>query len=197
MDKHRLKNSISLRRLNNSLSVLVVLLSMYILVMPFSGTLSWWAQNNVAVLKPKPLPPVARSKQDIPNQDLLIIPSIRLDLPINQGPNASTLSKGLWIIPKTSTPDLGSNTVIAGHVVTYLGKGVFYDLNHVNPGDPITLYWQQKEYNYKVVSKTVVLPTDLSVEASSKKPMLTLYTCTLWTYTHRVIVQAELRSVVK
>lgn len=103
---------------------------------------------------------------------------------------------GSWHIPGTSSPDKGGNTVIAGHRYTYSGSGIFYHLDKVRVGDPIYIYWQHKRYSYTVKSIHVVAPTDVAIEAPTKRAQLTLYTCTpMWTFSHRLVVVAVLTGV--
>lgn len=112
---------------------------------------------------------------------------------INTGPTIRELRKGVWLIPKTSTPDKASNTVMAGHRFTYAGPAVFYFLDKVQLDDMITIDWQSKEYTYKVSTIKEVPPTAVEIQNPSEKPMLTLYTCTpLWSAKNRLVVQAML-----
>ena len=53
--------------------------------------------------------------------DRLLIPKIGVNAPIVESSNANYgLSKGSWLVPNTSTPDKGGNTVITGHRFKYL-----------------------------------------------------------------------------
>ncbi len=55
------------------------------------------------------------------------------------------------------------------------------------------MFWQGKQYVYKVASVSVVPPSDGSVEDNTAQAELTLYTCTpLWSPTHRLVVVADL-----
>ena len=103
------------------------------------------------------------------------------------------LRLGVWRRPNTSTPDGGGNTVIVGHRFTYAaGAAVFYNLDKIQVNDPITLTWHGRAYIYKVTETKVVDPGELSVEAATQEPRLTLYTCTpLWTSKSRLVIVAE------
>ncbi len=46
-------------------------------------------------------------------------------------------------------------------------------------GDDITVYWDKKDYRYKITEVKTVKPNETSIEAPSKEPKLTIYTCTL------------------
>lgn len=106
------------------------------------------------------------------------------------------LDKGIWRYPKGSTPDKGGNTVLIGHRFTYTNpRGVFYYLNKVAIGDEIGVFWNSKEYLYKVTTITVVDPHNTSIEDATSDARLTLFTCTpLWLPKDRLVVVAELET---
>jgi len=127
----------------------------------------------------------------------VVIPSMILDQPILEGPVSQTykiLDNGIWRWPRGSTPDKGGNTVLIGHRFTYTNpRGVFYYLNKVSIGDEIGVFWNSKEYIYKVATINVVPPTDTAIEDSSTQPELTLFTCTpLLLPKNRLVVVADL-----
>lgn len=185
----------SLRTVNNILSFVVVALAVYIIVSPFMPAgLYWWRRH----ITPSSAPVVAaKQHKPIPKTDELIIPSIFLTEEIHEGNDTyNELKKGVWRVPSSSTPDKGSNTVIAGHRFYYTSTAVFYNLDKVTTGNPVSIYWSGKEYDYKVTSTEVVEPTDVAVQDPTDKPTLTLYTCTpLWTSRYRLVVKAELTGV--
>jgi LPXTG-site transpeptidase (sortase) family protein len=109
----------------------------------------------------------------------------------------------------SSRPGTGGNAVFAGHV-TWSGRGVFYDLAHVQPGDRITLRSVEgPELVYEVSNSFMVDPNDpasLSVMANTDRDMITIITCDgdfFYTgdpvfrgdYTHRRIVQGDLVAI--
>jgi sortase A len=187
------------RRANNILSVIAVLMAIYIIALPVLPQLSWWGGH----LFHKPDPAVVQVTQEsntpsqpIPSGMWLDIPRISLHEQIYTGLSIYELNKGVWHIPNTSTPDKGSNTVVAGHRFTYTSpKGIFYFLDKMQKDDRVTVGWQGTEYTYKVDDIKIVPPTDVSVQAPTKDNRFTFYTCTpLWTAQNRLIVQAELVS---
>jgi len=128
-------------------------------------------------------------------QNLLLIPEIGVKVPIVEGKDESALDKGAWRMPETSTPDKGSNTVITGHRWKFIppNEKTFYLLDKLEAGDKFTIYWENKKYEYKVVSISVVLPTDLSVLNPTADSVVTLITCTpLFSTAKRLIVVGEL-----
>jgi len=115
---------------------------------------------------------------------------------ILEGSTQSTLDKGIWHIPNSSTPDQGSNTVLAGHRYAYTTTAnSFYFLPNVKTGDRITVTWAGKTYTYKVAMTEVVGSDQTSVENPTSVPTLTLFTCTpLLTGANRFVVQAVLQQ---
>lgn len=180
------------RIINNLLSLVVVGLALVILVLPYLPQVSWWAGHNAPLIssaKPQEAP------TQIPKDNTLFIPKLGLTEIINEGQSLDTVDKGVWRLPQTSTPLLASNTVLVGHRFTYRGASVFYHLDKLTVGDVITTYWQGKTFNYRIVSSSVVPPTELVVEAPTDQPTLTLYTCTpLLTAQDRLVIRAILEG---
>ncbi|HJP96838.1 MAG TPA: class E sortase [Candidatus Saccharimonadales bacterium] len=185
-----------LARINTGLLLAIVLINAYVIVMPFLPALFFKAEKHSTVkqlqqkVSSKPGPITA-------NAETLIVPSMALDAPVNEGKTIATLRQGLWRLPYTSTPDKGGNTVIVAHRFTYTNpRGMFYHLDQVHVGDQIAVLWHGKKYVYKTTTTEVVPPTEVSVEAPTADSILTLYTCTpLWNPKDRLVVTASLESV--
>jgi sortase A len=179
-----------LRRFNDILSVLVILAGLYIVVAPFLP------QVERAINPPVPSKGVHATTKLVPSQNLLQIPRLGMVQLINTGHSTAELSKGVWLIPATSTPDHQSNTVMAGHRFTYAGPAVFYFLDKIQINDKIYVDWQRKEYTYKVAHIDVVPPSQTSVQLATPTPTLTLYTCTpLLTAKNRLVITSQLMGV--
>ena len=186
-------------RLNKALSAANIIIALYILIMPFFPSLLFWLHKKTAV------PPVIVSQVSAdnpvqpptPQGNRIIIPSILINEPINEGPTSATLSKGIWRIPTTSTPAQKGNTVMAGHVFTYYDpEGVFYNLSKVQVGDELAVYWEGDEYLYTVREVNVVPSTAIEIEAPTPNSQLTLYTCTpIWHPINRLVVISDLTKV--
>lgn len=97
-------------------------------------------------------------------------------------------------IKSSSTPDKGGNTVIVAHRAYYLsGPTTFYNLPKVQKDDEIELTWNKKVYKYNVSEIFETTANDTSIEESTGKPTLTLYTCTpLIDFSKRFVVRAIL-----
>ncbi|HSX46847.1 MAG TPA: class E sortase [Patescibacteria group bacterium] len=195
--KH-IANWITLRRLNNGLSVVVVVLALYIFLLPFLPELTWWAKHSAPLISKPVTTSVSIHKLPIPQDDRLVIPALDMDEKIYEGQSVYTVNKGVWIRPNASTPSEGSNTVMVGHRFTYTNpRGVFYYLDKLSPGDQIIVYWHGKAYIYEVQSESEVPPTDAGVEAPTPDSRLTLYTCTpLWSLKDRLVITAEFKEQV-
>ncbi len=190
----------SLSRLNLGLTVLIVLINLYILSAPLVPQLGlWWHRRQAKPVAGLPYKTqldqhsqTDQIRKTIPTDNRLVIPKIALDQHIYEGDSAYLVHKGVWARPKTSTPPNGSNTVLVGHRFTYSGPATFYSLDKVGVGDQIVLYWQGKEYDYKVSSTRVVPAVATEIEDQTKDPQLTIYTCTpIWSATDRLVVVAK------
>ena len=185
-----------LRLFNNVLSWIIVALCLYIIITPFWPNISYWWQSltgsQPALVKANSDPDKQAASEPIPQENTLVIPSINMQEVIYDGASIYTLNKGVWHIPKSSSPSKGSNTVLAGHRFTYRGAAVFYHLDKVKVGDSIVMYWEGKKYSYKVSRTYVVPPTAVEIEKPTTDARLTIYTCTpLWTSKSRLVIEAQ------
>jgi sortase A len=90
-----------------------------------------------------------------------------------------------------------ANVYIAGHRVGYPGTKsnlVFWDLNKLQDGDEILLTDSDgTRYTYKVFEKRIISPSEVGILRPVKgKNIVSLQTCTLPDYSHRLIVRGEL-----
>ncbi len=126
---------------------------------------------------------------------MLVIPTIGVYIDIVEGDSEEALSRGAWRRPNSSTPDKGGNTVITAHRFQYVppNNKTFYNLDKLEEGEKILIYWQEIEYIYQVDDIFVVTPIQLSIEENTEEDILTLYTChPLWTANNRYVVRASL-----
>lgn len=128
----------------------------------------------------------------------LFISKLGVNKPILQLPTINSLFREAMILPWTSTPDKGGNTVLVGHAY-YLKNGVyskstFYELDTMKAGDEITMNWKGKSYTYVVTEMKKVKPTDITVEDQTANPTLTIYSCGRFTNTMRTVVVATLKA---
>lgn len=211
------KTQMSLRKINNILLIVVILVNVYVLSVPILPQILYQIDKSQGkheqlqaligkTLTTKtdssgktttveaPPPPVDTGIKG--NQ--VIIPAMGLDQAIIEDNNVyRALDKGVWRWDLGSTPDQGGNTVLVGHRFTYTKpKGVFYFLDKVHEGDDIGMIWNDKMYLYKVTGTEIVPPSKTSILDPTDEPTLTIYTCTpLWSPKNRLVVTARLDSI--
>jgi len=129
----------------------------------------------------------------------LTVPKLGLkDLMVHDSLSEEKLAESAIHVPKTGFPwQQGANSYIAGHRMGFLGTGsflVFFRLNELASGDEIILEDSLgKEYLYRVTGSMVVTPQDVEVlEPVAGKSIISLQTCTLPTFSDRLVVQGEL-----
>ena len=136
----------------------------------------------------------------------LTVPDMRRvdGVPVYTGPpnDEAALHDGTLHVNSTGFPwQDGANVYIAGHRVGFPGTAsflVFNDLNRLEAGDEVVLTDANgTRYNYEVFEKFVVDPGAYAVtNPVPGKSIVSLQTCTLPNYSQRLVVQAELTSVV-
>ncbi len=184
-------------RFNNYLSVIVAMAAMYVIITPLLPNLSYRINGLLHIKRPLVRAAITdvggASNDTIVKDNILVVPSINLQEHIFEGNTEASINLGAWRRPKSSTPNRGSNTVIAGHRFYYSVASVFYNLDKIKVGDPIIVYWEGSKFRYTVNLITIVKPSAVEVESPTKEPVLTLYTCTpLWTARDRLIIRAKL-----
>lgn len=195
--------------LNHVLLLILVILSGYILFIPFlpefyeiynkafDRTKGYKYKSRLASSEIQSKKIDTQSLKKVPNDgDFMVIPKIGVDTPITEGIGPEALSKGVWRRPQSSTPDAGGNTVITGHRFLYAsGPKTFYHLDKMSLGDRFFIFWDGKEYDYEVEEIFTVTPDRVDIEDNTDRSIVTLYTCTpLWSATHRLVVRAKLIS---
>ena len=148
-----------------------------------------------------------------PTDNRIIIPKLGKSIPIVEmstehieGENWADLEKqiqeglqkGVVHYPGTARPDQNGNLFITGHSSYYPWdpgqfKDVFARLSKLEVGDEFIVYYDQKQYTYRIYDKFEVQPTNVDVLSQpSDKKMATLMTCTpVGTALRRLIIQAE------
>ncbi len=177
-----------------SVIILLFFLGLYFLISPFIPEINYFffGKNPVIPYQSKIAELVLgegekaqqNSEKVIPAGRRIVIPKIQVDMPIVDGPDEDSLLYGVWRRPLTGTINSG-NMVLTGH---RLGPGFlpseimktssFYNLDKVNVGDYIIIYWDGVEYDYQIYEAEEVPDTAVEIESPSKDHRLTLYTCT-------------------
>jgi sortase A len=125
---------------------------------------------------------------------LLSIPRMGMNgAAIVEGTDENQLQQGPGHYLGTPLPGQAGNAAIAGHRTTY--GAPFYNLNELQPGDPITVQTSQGTFTYNVVTSHVVLPSNTAVLDASTTPELTLTTCNpRYSAAQRLVVLAKLST---
>lgn len=133
-------------------------------------------------------------------KNMLVIPKIGVRMEIMGGNNSEyAWSKGAWLEPGTSTPDNGSNTVLSAHRFNYIPphERTLYLLHKLEPGDTFSVFWEGKEYRYRMNESRITSPYALEVLEPSEKSMITIYTCNpIFSTAERLVVTAELVEII-
>ncbi len=145
---------------------------------------------------------VAEFKSGLPKNEFdvspnrVIIPKIGVNAPIVVTENSEYgLSQGAWLVPNTSTPDKGGNTVITGHRFKYLPPHnlTFYLFHKLEKGDLVSIVWKERDYLYRIKETRIVEPTEVSIMDPTKEPTLTMFTChPIYSTEKRLVVVSEL-----
>lgn len=109
----------------------------------------------------------------IPRDIRLVIPKIAVDTQVFEGESERALESGVYHHVETADPGQDDNVAIAGHRV----RRAFTLLHQLEPGDPILLYWNGTEHDYRVDRVFAVGPEDTSILDPADQEQLTLYTC--------------------
>lgn len=123
-------------------------------------------------------------------QALLRIPSVKLVVPVFEGTSELNLNRGAGRIEGTARIGEAGNVGIAAH-----RDGFFRVLKDVRVGDTLLLERLTATQTYRVVSTTIVDPSEVSVLAPTTTQSVTLVTCYPFYYVgsapRRFIVRAQ------
>lgn len=190
------------------LEIIAVALVLYLLLLPVYPAVKYKAKfgfpdsreaaRDVELVKEQ----TAEFKSSFPASEYaispnrVIIPKIGVNAPIVVTDNSEWgLSQGAWLVPNTSTPNKGGNTVITGHRFKYLPPNnlTFYLFHKLEVGDLVSVIWDKDDYLYKIRETKIVPKTELSVLDNTEKPILTMFTChPIYSTEERIVIIADL-----
>lgn len=123
-------------------------------------------------------------------ENKVIIPKINVEVPvvydvpsISEKDLQSALERGVVHYPQSPVPGQNGNVVVVGHSSNNIFnhgkyKFAFVMLNRLQEGDTFMLNYSGQRYIYKIYSKKIVRPNDVSVLGPADKPATaTLITC--------------------
>lgn len=121
----------------------------------------------------------------------IVIPDINVDWPVVEGDGWEQLKQGIGHRVGSANPGERGNLVLSGHNDVY-GEP-FRELDKLDVGSHVLVHAGANAFRYVIKAKRIVPPTDLSVIASSRSPIVTLITCTPYRVdTMRLVVIGEL-----
>ena len=126
------------------------------------------------------------------------IPSVNIKGNIVEGKNETSLNRGFWFYPTSSSPGEKGNTVIIGHRFLKIppAQDTFFNLDKVKIGDKIKVSNDLFNLWYTVVDIKIVNPQNTSVLLQTNDYRITLITCTpLWSDKKRLIIVGMLDDV--
>lgn len=119
---------------------------------------------------------------------ILILPSIKEELPIIEGTDEDALEKGVGHFKGSSFPNEKGQIVLSGHRDT-----VFRRMGELNLGDTLTILMPYGSFTYEIVDTKIVDSDDRSIITLQKEEeVLTLTTC----YPFSFIGQAPERYII-
>ncbi len=137
-----------------------------------------------------PPPPAAPTGEAVA---IMKIPKIGVEKAVVRGVGLSELKKGPGHYPTTPMPGEAGNAAIAGHRTTY--GAPFFDLDELQPGDPILVTTAKGRFRYEVTEARIVSPKETSVLRPTDDNRLTLTTChPRFSAAQRLIVVAALKG---
>lgn len=167
------------------------------------GQIAYWLHTPAPVVVEEMEPQKEEIKKVAP-EPKVIIPSLAIDAPVVYGMTSiaepdiqRSLQDGVLHFADSPKPGQPGNGIYVGHSSNAPWapgnyKFVFAPLERLELGDTFYLNYEEIQYTYKVVSKTVVLPNDVSVLNGTSTPSATLITCTpVGTNLKRLVIRGE------
>lgn len=121
----------------------------------------------------------------------IVIPSINVDAPIDEGTDWESLKFKVGHHPDTANPGERGNMVLAAHNDVY-GE-IFRYLPDVPIGEIVMVYAGEQIFRYRITQRQFILPKQAEVMLPTTGPTLTLISCYPYLIdTHRIILSGEL-----
>jgi sortase A len=148
---------------------------------------------------PENLRPIVQSMASVPiptpgpeQAQSMLIPAIWDEpAPVVQGDGWEQLKRGVGQNIGSANPGERGNLVLSAHNDIYGER--FRDLDQLNPGDQIIVYTATRQFVYRVVSISIVEPTDVSVMEPTERRTITLISCYPYMVDNqRIVVAGEL-----
>ena len=189
MDKKKNQNNFRSSKLSLGISLLVLGL---IIFMGRNSVEPTILLNNSFKDEPVMLEGFSESALEPDKQPLkIVIPSVNVDLTVRK----SNIINGYWQVFETKAgwgegsgvPGEKGNQVIFAHAK----EGLFLPLQSIKVGSLVYIFTKEKWFEYKVGEIKSVYPGETEVIAPMDDEILTLYTCSGFADSKRLIVVAE------
>jgi LPXTG-site transpeptidase (sortase) family protein len=148
--------------------------------------------------------PGDEEKQKYEKEDSIVIGKIGIDAPLvfvagtTQKELSQALDRGVIIYPGSALPGAPGNLFLTGHSSvlpwnkTEYGQ-VFAQLDRLEAGDKVLVYFQQEKYEYEIVKKAVLPADSVVLKHQQNAQTLTLMTCwPIGTALKRLVVEGVL-----
>ena len=136
------------------------------------------------------------------------IPALGLEADVVPAPLVERGGETTWEVPTfkvghaehTARAGAPGTAVLLGHVASRAAGAVFKHLDRTEAGDVIHVFSGPRRFDYRVIDARAVSPTDLAPLRPTETASLVLVTCTgrwlptIWDYTERLVVRAELAA---
>lgn len=176
----------------------VLLVVLGLLLLAFPPTYTFWANRPVSGTTsrldfgPIWIDTKLLGTRQAPHKTLRIIaPSVKIDLPVTE----AKVVNGYWETSETTAshgmgsgnPGEEGNTVIFAHA----RQGLFAPLREIKPGATVYVLTDVRWHRYQVSGVTEVAPQALEVIAPTLDETLTLFTCSGFLDSKRLVVIAK------
>lgn len=175
---------------NRNKFLLKIIFFFGLILIIFGETLYFSPRSKILSFSETPPPVEVVSKTRVLTPTKLQIPKIDLDIPIEE----RTIKDGVWMISdnvishldRSARPGEDGNIVLYGHNrQEILGK-----LRLIKAGDYVFVTSGVVVHKYKIVSKVETSPDNLAYVLPKNNEILTIYTCTGFLDSKRLVVQA-------
>jgi LPXTG-site transpeptidase (sortase) family protein len=160
------------------------------------GALLLWERNNPLRISFKEYTPTNYSNYNVTPKRILV-KSLNIDLPIIEATiennKWTTTNKGVSYLVDSPVPGLKGNSILYGHN----WNNLLGNLKYAHPGEIIEIAYSDGTIKqFSINTMGVVTPNETHVLLPSKDVRITLYTCTGFLDTKRLVVTALLKNTI-
>ncbi len=150
-----------------------------------------------------PTPSAQPKNNFVSRPNSIIISQLDIDAPLvfaqgtSQKELNAALNQGVVIYPGSVLPGQNGEVFLTGHSSTYIWNKtpygqVFTLLDKLKTGDVVSLIYENRRYDYRIISQEILSPSQVKISSTSESK-LTLMTCwPIGTAAKRLVVRGEL-----